>query len=338
MVTIINDFNIKAYNTFGINAKCAAWIEYTDAEDIPAIMRDIKTSKYRSIGQGSNMLFINDYDGTLLHSRILDVETEFDSNGVNMKIGSGVCLDDIISQACASGLWGIENLSGIPGDIGAAAVQNVGAYGVEIKDVIRKVECYDTVTEKFTCFSVDDCDYGYRYSMFKSPELSGRYIITYVTIGLKTTEAPNLDYGNLRRQFENENNVTPQRVRESVLEIRNSKLPDPANTGSAGSFFKNPIVEHELFNEICSKNPNLQVPHYIVGDKIKIPAAWLIEQCGWKGRTLGNAGVWPLQPLVLINATGNATGKEIEHLEKLIIKDVESKFGITLYPEVDHIY
>lgn len=338
MRTVVEHYNLRSNNTFRVNANCDYWIEFTEASDIPGMMANLPSTKYRCIGQGSNMLFVGDFKGALLHSRILDMEMLTDNNDTLLRIGSGVSFDDVVARVCAAGLWGLENLSGIPGDIGAAAVQNIGAYGVEIKDVVDKVEAYDIAQNKFVDFTNAECDYDYRYSVFKSPENLGRFIITHVILRLTSIGSPRLDYGNLKSQLAAKPSLSPMDVRDCVLATRDAKLPDPAKIGSAGSFFKNPIVNTEVYELIAKDYSPVTVPHFQHKDKIKIPAAWLIEQCGWKGRQMGNAAVWHLQPLVLVNATGLATGKEIETLEHAIIKDVEQKFGITLHPEADHIY
>ena len=337
MITQSEHFNIRAFNTFGINAQCDCWIEFTEASDLPVVFASMTSDRYRCIGQGSNMLFVNDYHGTLLHSRILDFDIEHRDADMLIRIGSGMPFDDVVSKCCEIGYWGIENLSGIPGDAGAAAVQNIGAYGVEIKDVLVKVEAYDTVANKFVDFSNDACQYAYRHSVFKDHENAGRYVVTHITIKVTKNGGPLLNYGNLKAGLERNGNITPMDVRKLVIETRNAKLPDPTKVGSAGSFFKNPVVELADYNRI-STIVGTSVPHYPMGDKVKIPAAWLIEQCGWKGRTIGNAGVWHLQPLVLVNATGRATGEEILALEGEIVRDVKEKFGIILHPEADHIY
>lgn len=338
MKTVVEQYNLRGNNTFGINASCNYWIEFTEASDIPGIIATLPAARYRCIGQGSNMLFVGDYNGALLHSRILDMEMLTDNNDILLRIGSGVSFDDVVAKSCAAGLWGLENLSGIPGDTGAAAVQNIGAYGMEIKDVVDKVEAYDTVLNKFVEFTNAACDYDYRYSVFKAPENIGRFIITYVTLRLSNIGSPKLEYGNIKSQLADKESLTPMDVRECVLATRDAKLPNPAKIGSAGSFFKNPVVAPDVYERIANDYSPRPVPHYPHKENIKIPAAWLIEQCGWKGKQMGNAAVWHLQPLVLVNATGLATGKEIEALEHAIIKDVEQKFGITLHPEADHIY
>ncbi len=338
MINEITDFNIRKFNTFGMNVNCARWIDYSEAEDLPAIFSQIGEMSWRSIGGGSNMLFMSDYNGVLLHSRILDIDMmPLGVGQVKIRVGAGVCFDELVNRCCESGFYGIENLSGIPGDTGAAAVQNIGAYGAELKDVVESVECYDVVQNKFVVLPVNECRYGYRMSTFKLPENRKRYVVTYVNIILSSTAKPNLEYGNLKDAIGAEGVPSPLCIREAVISMRDSKLPNPQQVGSAGSFFKNPVVERSVYERICSADSDVSVPHYPVGDMVKIPAAWLIERCGWKGRSLGNAAVWHKQPLVLVNATGNASPKEILSLEEAIKKDVASRFAINLEAEVDHI-
>lgn len=341
MISIVNDFNLKPYNTFGMDVKCDEWIEFTSADDIPQLLASIGDRPYLLIGSGSNMLFVEDYAGVVIHPRILDAGMSISPDGsVLLRAGAGIELDNLIESCARDGLWGLENLSGIPGEVGASAVQNVGAYGVEAKDVIVSVECYDTVEHRFLSFDGNDCGYEYRNSMFKHIENKGRYIITYVTYAIRPDGSPRLQYGNLHKLFEGKECISPSDVREAVIYLRNEKLPKVSEIGSAGSFFKNPIIGIDQFHAICdiaNENSFGDVPHYILDEKIKVPAAWLIERCGLKGYSLGNAAVWHKQPLVIINATGKANPEEIIALEQLVIKNVESKFGITLEPEVEHI-
>ncbi|MCM1483388.1 MAG: UDP-N-acetylmuramate dehydrogenase [Muribaculaceae bacterium] len=344
MITEIPYFNIKAFNTFGMDVKCRRWIDYTEAKDLPVIFASMGDNPYRCIGAGSNMLFTGDYDGTLLHSSILDFDMEPVGNGaVRLIVGSGVEFDSVIRRAAEAGLWGIENLSAIPGDAGAAAVQNIGAYGVEIKDVLEAVECYDVLENRFVTVQAADCGYAYRYSMFKEPENRMRYIVTGIRILLSKNGSPKLEYGNLSAALSSRgHDITPLDVRNEIISVRHEKLPEPAEVGSAGSFFKNPVVSGEIFAsiELVAENehgPHTKVPHFVTAHGIKIPAAWLIEQCGLKGASRGNAAVWHKQPLVLVNATGKALPEEILALENEIRESVRNKFGITLYAEVDHI-
>lgn len=341
MITEINQYNLRPNNTFRIDAVCDEWIEFTSSDDLPVIASRLEGKKYICIGAGSNMLFVGDYDGAVLHSRILDVEAVSGASdfSVRLRVGSGVEFDSLIEQCCRSGLWGIENLSGIPGEMGAAAVQNVGAYGVEAKDVIKEVECYDMQTRQYVTFSAEECRYGYRYSMFKDPSLRSRYVITYVVIELSTKLMLNIEYGSLKNHIPLDCK-DPMMVRDAVIRVRNEKLPSVEIVGSAGSFFKNPVVDSNSFERLLRQaeaENRGSVPHFKVADGVKVPAAWLIDQCGLKGFEHGNAGVWSKQPLVIVNLTGKASSSEILEVENIVIDKVASTFGITLVPEVEHV-
>jgi UDP-N-acetylmuramate dehydrogenase len=261
---------------------------------------------------------------------------------VLVSAGAGVVFDDFCAWAAKEGLWGVENLSYIPGEVGASAVQNIGAYGVEVKDVIHKVYCYDTVDEEFVSFGTEECAYGYRDSAFKNPEVKGRYVVTHVVFALSRTPQPKLDYGHLADALAGET-LTPALIRKTIIKIRKEKLPEPSVMGSAGSFFKNPVISAEHFARIeaaakAELGADCKVPHYDLPDgTVKVPAAWMIEQCGWKGKRSGGAAVYDKQPLVIVNYTGNAYPEEIIGLEKRIISSVKTKFDIELHPEVDHI-
>lgn len=343
MVIKLDNYNIRQHNTFRMNVACREWIEYTEPSDLPAIVAELGQRRFMHVGAGSNLLFLDDFDGALLHSRILDVETSFGDNGeVLVRAGSGVVLDDLIAQTVAAGLWGLENLSGIPGEVGSSAVQNVGAYGLEAKDVITKVECYDIAERRFREFSGDECRFAYRYSMFKSPEVKGRYIITFVTYRLTSRRRPVLDYGHLRSIIDDADSVTSLELREAIIEMRDGKLPAVEKVGSAGSFFKNPIIQAEHYTSLLKRihstlGADVEPPHFVMPDGIKVPAAWLIDKSGLKGATSGGAAVWSKQPLVIVNASGNATPEDILNLENHVIATVDKNFGITLSPEVEHI-
>ena len=401
--------DLTKMNTFGMKVKARCFIEYDSVADLVDIEFEELARPVLHIGGGSNLLFTDDFKGTVLHSKIDFIEILDEcqcvpvsschcedplpchcedplpyhceelaschceersdvtiSSPVLVSVGAGVVFDDFCAWAAKEGLWGVENLSYIPGEVGASAVQNIGAYGVEVKDVIRRVYCYDTVEEEFVNFSVEECEYGYRDSIFKDPEVKGRYIVTHVVFALSREPKPVLDYGHLKDalsshcQFDcNEKSLTPSLIRNAIIKIRKEKLPEPSVKGSAGSFFKNPVVpmEHYLRNEAAAKaefRPDYKVPHYIIetepsschpeqsegsvpGSLVKIPAAWMIEQCGWKGKRSGNAAVYDKQPLVIVNYTGEAYPEEIIGLEKRIIASVKAKFDIELHPEVDHI-
>ena len=347
MIEERHNFNLKALNTFGMDVNCGVFIEYDNEEDLLNLDFNALEKPVFHIGGGSNVLFSGDFPGTVLHSSILYLETlpedspEYAGLGedaVLVAAGAGIKMDSICKWAAYNGLWGIENLSLIPGEIGAAAVQNIGAYGSEISQAIYSVKCYDTEECRFITLFPKDCGYGYRDSLFK--HCKGRYIITEVVLALTRAFSPQLGYGNVRQTAEAMlapgEELTPLKVREAVISIRNSKLPDPSDVGSAGSFFKNPVVEKAAFSSLAERFGDF--PHYDLPDgNVKIPAGWLVEQCGWKGRTIGNAGVYPKQALVLTNATGKASPKEIITLKDLIIKSVSDRFGITLVPEVEII-
>lgn len=339
------------------------------------------------IGGGSNLLFTKDFPGTLLHSRIKfiraaeaignDMDDSAASQGsdfpghrdIMVEVGAGTTFDDFCAWAAEKGLWGVENLSHIPGETGAAAVQNIGAYGVEIKDVIDKVHCYDMVLGRTVSFNADECGYGYRDSLFKR-DRKGRYIVTSVTFRLSAEPRPVLGYGHIRSAVESAlrdrgaqagsapagsaiqdgreagnafPGLTPAIIRDVITGIRKEKLPEPAELGSAGSFFKNPVVPKSDYDRVASiaalyLGAGCKVPHFDMGSGfVKIPAAWLIEQCGWKGYREGNVGVYDRQPLVIINATGKAAPDEVISLEEKIVSSVRDRFGITLAPEVEHI-
>ena len=304
------------------------------------------TARLKHIGGGSNLLFTGDFPGTVLHSAIRHIDVISDSDDeVLVRVGAGVEFDKLCEWAAGRGLWGPENLSHIPGEAGAAAVQNIGAYGVEAKDIIREVRAFDLVSRRFLTFSVEECNYGYRDSFFKSPEGKDRYIITGIVFAFRRNGSPILEYGNLRETLLSRCPCpTPSDVRETIISIRRTKLPEVGEVGSAGSFFKNPVVSREIFGNVVriSGRDESSVPHYPVSGPggepwVKIPAAWLIDQCGWKGAVRGGAGVWPSQPLVIINASGEASPEEILALEECIRMSVSDRFGIVLSPEVEHI-
>lgn len=333
MITSIENFNLRSFNTFRVDVSCDEWVEYTSADDVPALAARLKGRTYMSIGAGSKLLFTGDYHGTVLHSRILDVTTTSadESTYVMVRAGAGVEMDALIEQCCKSGLWGIENLSGIPGEVGAAAVQNVGAYGVEACDAIALVEAFDCHEQRFVSLTPTDCRFGYRQSMFK--EHPGRYIITHVSFRLSTVAKPKLTYGSLR-DLENRCNLTAMDVRTAVQDIRNAKLPSVDEIGSAGSFFKNPVVDKAVFEEVKRRAGDTEVPHYVLADgHVKIPAAWLIDSCGLKNASVGGASVWHLQPLVIVNRTGKASPADIVELQRHIVTTVRNRFGVELFPE-----
>ena len=388
-------------NTFGMKVKARCFIEYDSVADLVDIEFGELARPVLHIGGGSNLLFTDDFKGTILHSKINFIEilddchfdrasdchfdraerVEKSVGPVLVSVGAGVVFDDFCDWAAKEGLWGVENLSYIPGEVGASAVQNIGAYGVEVKDVIKTVYCYDTIDEEFVNFDVEDLEYGYRDSAFKDPEIKGRYVVTHVVFALSRTPQPKLDYGHLKEAVlaaiptvisspssvisspssvissEVEKSLTPALIRKTIIKIRKDKLPEPSVMGSAGSFFKNPVISADHFARIeaaakAELGTDYKVPHYIVETSgrhceeqddvaichmVKVPAAWLIEQCGWKGKRSGGAAVYDKQPLVLVNYTGEAYPEEIIGLERRIIASVKAKFDIVLHPEVEHI-
>ena len=336
--------DLTKMNTFGMKVKARCFMEYDSVADLVDIEFEELARPVLHIGGGSNLLFTDDFKGTVLHSKIDFIEILDEGPEVLVSVGAGVVFDDLCSWAAKEGLWGVENLSYIPGEVGASAVQNIGAYGVEVKDVIRKVYCYDTVEEEFVHFDVEECGYGYRDSIFKDPEIKGRYIVTHVVFSLSREPMPKLDYGHLKDAVDAAgSDLTPALIRKTIIRIRKEKLPEPSVMGSAGSFFKNPVISMEHFQRIeavakAEHGPDYKVPHYDLPDGlVKVPAAWMIEQCGWKGRRSGNAAVYDKQPLVIVNYTGDAYPEEIISLERRIIASVKAKFDVELHPEVDHI-
>ncbi|MCF0175892.1 MAG: UDP-N-acetylmuramate dehydrogenase [Bacteroidales bacterium] len=328
--------DISAMNTFRMKVTCRCLVEYDSVSDLIDLEIEDLPKPVLPIGGGSNLLFTGDFPGTLLHSKISFIE----SLGKGLySVGAGVNFDSFCAWAASKGLWGAENLSLIPGDVGAAAVQNIGAYGVEVKDIVSEVYCFDLEECEMVRFGVADCGYAYRDSVFKREGMKGRYIVTHVVFHLDA-DGPSLSYGHLKEAvLEASGGVgpTPELVRRVIVGIREEKLPDPAKTGSAGSFFKNPVVERKVYDAVASSSQS-PVPHYDLPDgSVKIPAAWLIEQCGWKGRRSGNAAVWERQPLVIVNHTGMALPEEIISLEKKIMISVRERFGIELNPEVEHV-
>ena len=325
---IEHNFSLRPFNTFGMDAKAATFMEYTQEEELVACLPVEGACLH--IGRGSNLLFTRDYAGTILHSAILGKEiVEEDAESVLVRVGSGEVWDDFVAWAVSEGLSGVENLSLIPGETGAAAVQNIGAYGAEVAEAIERIETVRLCNGEQQLFTRPDCRYAYRQSIFKN-ELKGQYAITRVLLRLSKVFAPRLSYGGLASAVGP--HPTLAGVRQAVIDIRRSKLPDPSVAGNAGSFFMNPVIGREAFERLRVAYP--QVPHYEQADGVKVPAGWLIEQCGWKGKALGRAAVHDKQALVLVNL-GGATGEEIVRLAEAVAADVQAKFGIAIHPEVN---
>lgn len=332
------NYSLKGHNTFGINASCRRFIEFGSTEELKEAAGKIACADMPLLilGGGSNLLLTKDFEGTVLHSAIKGIEATPSGSDVFVRCGSGEIWDDVVAQCVSNGWYGAENLSLIPGEVGASAVQNIGAYGAEAKDIIFKVEAVEISTGKSCLFSNGDCQYSYRDSRFKH-EWKNKYVITHVTYRLSTQFVAHLDYGNIRAELQKEGieNPTAMQLRQAIIDIRNAKLPDPKVEGNAGSFFMNPVVDMLKFKEIQAIYPDM--PHYPVDSgHEKIPAGWMIDQCGWKGKSLGKAGVHSRQALVLVNR-GGATGNDIVTLCNKIRDDVRQKFGIDIHPEVNII-
>ena len=337
-------------NTFGFNVKARHSVQFCHEEELPGLLSQFPAPQQEHrlwiVGQGSNLLFLKDYDGIILHSKIHGIEPLPPSSETtaDVRVGSGVLWDDFVAWTVENGLYGAENLSAIPGEVGAAAVQNIGAYGVEASDLILEVRGWDIPNQSFRTFSAEECGYGYRESIFKNPPLHNRFVVTFVTFRLSRVPVFRLDYGNLCAVIAESTlgcptvlppELTASAVRDAVISIRQQKLPDPKKQGNAGSFFKNPIIPQSQFEALQRVWPD--IPHYDAGPGlVKVPAAWLIEQCGWKGRSVNGAGVYEKQPLVLVNR-GNARPRDIVNLANQIIASIRGKFNITISPEVNFV-
>lgn len=331
------NYALKQYNTFGLNVLANYFYDYSSVHELVDFLNetDLKKGPVFFLGGGSNVLFTKDYDGLILFSRITGKEIVYeDHDEVFVRVGAGEDWDEFVEWAVEQDMGGIENLSLIPGHVGASPVQNIGAYGVEAKDVIDVVEAVNFETGKVSKFLNEECDFAYRDSIFKNA-LKGKYIITRVTFRFSKKPEFNLKYGNVANHLkEHYNEATLQNIRKTIVEIRESKLPNPEINGNAGSFFKNPVVDIDIFEMLQEKFPG--IPFYEVENGVKIPAAWLIDQCNLKNYSIGGAQVHDKQPLVIINK-GNATAEDIVSLSNHVRKTVKETFGITLNPEVNFI-
>lgn len=335
---VFPDYDLRANNTFGVPARCACFREYASEAELCEIIASLSQLTPRPllhIGGGSNLLFTGDFAGDILHSaikgRTLVAEDEM---SVFIRVGAAECWDDIVAWSLQAGYYGLENLSLIPGEVGASAVQNIGAYGSEVYDFISEVRAVDLQTGQSRTFKTQECKPSYRSTMFKS-EWKDKYAITYVTYHLHKTFKPNLSYAAVKNELAARNvdtdQLTAALLREIIIEIRSAKLPDPQKIGNAGSFFMNPVVTQAHFERLRAVYPS--IPHYLLPNGVKIPAAWLIETAGWKGKALGQAGVYAQQALILVNL-GHAKGQDIKHLAEAIQQSVKEKFDISLKPEV----
>lgn len=342
-MVVKDNYSLREHNTFGIEAKASRFFEYTSVDELQEFVRERVASGDESpllhIGGGSNLLFLKDFEGTILHSSMQEIYvTANEGDYVYVRVSAGIEWDAWVQYAVDSRWYGLENLSLIPGEVGASAVQNIGAYGAEAKDFIIFVDAVDLQTGEIRHFTAEECRYGYRDSIFKH-ELRGRYAVTHVHFRLSHEFRPRLDYSGLRRALEqrgyDETNLTAEQLRQTIIEVRREKLPEPTELGNAGSFFTNPIVERSTFERLLKEYPDM--PHYeIDSTSVKIPAGWLIERCGWKGKALGRAGVYERQALVLVNL-GGATGEDIKALCECIQADVKEKFDVAIVPEVNFI-
>lgn len=336
MITLLEDFSLKNHNSFKIEARARYFAE---ADILSDLVYFIKHKPYTQLpvmvlGEGSNVLFKSDYDGIIIHPVIrgIDILHE-DLTSINVRAGAGENWDSFVAWAVEHQYGGIENLSLIPGSLGACPVQNIGAYGAEVSEVIESVETIDLVDGNIKTFSVSECKFSYRTSIFKD-DLMGKKIITSVVFHLTKSPVLKTDYGMIRERLTKYKDVNIGVLRMVVMDIRREKLPDPASTGNAGSFFKNPVISDEELRMILDRFPGIpNHPAEIAGYR-KIPAAWLIEKCGWKGRRTNDAGTYPSQPLILLNY-GKASGQEIWELSEKIAKDVLEKFNVQLEREVN---
>ena len=328
--------SLQPYNTFGVPASTKYLGIFNSVEELRSILKapEVQGLPLLILGGGSNILFTRDWEGLCLLNRITGIEVvEEDDKHVWVKAGAGEVWHDFVLYAIEKGLGGIENLSLIPGNVGAAPMQNIGAYGVELKETFESLRAMELSTGELHTFNREECRFGYRESVFKK-ELKDRYVICDVTLRLSKHPELNLDYGAIRSQLAEMGIAQPtiRSVSQAVINIRSSKLPNPKETGNAGSFFKNPVVSASRAEEIIAVNPD--IPNYPAGEKVKFAAGWLIEQAGWKGYRRDGYGVHHRQALVLVNH-GGSTGKQIYALSEEIEKSVKEKFGITLEREVN---
>jgi UDP-N-acetylmuramate dehydrogenase len=327
--------SLKPYNTFGIDAQTRYFAEVFSVDNLAELFKiSISKEPLLVLGGGSNILFTKDYEGLVVKISIPGIEAEVQGTEVDVTAGAGIVWNDLVTYCVQHGYAGIENLSLIPGTVGASPIQNIGAYGVELKDVFKSCTAFHIATGATKVFQYNDCKFGYRDSIFKN-ELKGQYIITSVTFSLSTVAKINIQYGAIQDELNHRHILQPSiaDVSNVVSQIRVSKLPDPSTIGNAGSFFKNPVIPVRQFSEILSRFP--EIVFYPVGSEfVKVAAGWLIEQCGYKGKVDGHTGTWKNQALVLVNH-GGATGAEVYEFSERIIEHVHAKFTIKLEREVN---
>lgn len=335
---IQKNISLKPFNTFQVEANAAFFADIRQQSDIAEALEFAHDNSLPILilGGGSNFLFTKNFPGIVLHINTKGIEYLGEENDkVYLKVQAGTVWEDLIDYAMKEGFYGLENLTLIPGKVGSAPVQNIGAYGIELKDVFHSLEAIDLNSGLNQTFTLAECQFGYRQSIFKSSH-KGHYLITSVTFALSKNFHPHLDYTDVKEYFEGQLPIaiSPQALREAIRQIRLKKLPEVEKIGSAGSFFKNPVITEDAFQSLLTDFPHLT--SFKVPEGIKISAAWLISHCGWKGYRQGDAGVWPQQPLVLVNY-GKASGEEILRLANKIIQSVEDRFHIHLESEVNII-
>ena len=338
MIRFSENYSLKLNNTFGVDAKAKYFFEFTEPEDLTVFLNSNKTWKEEQLivlGEGSNILFLNDFHGLVIHPNVPGIKTVYEDRQYEwIEVGAGEIWDEFVQYAVAYGLGGIENLSLIPGKVGAAPVQNIGAYGQEVCRSVQKIKGYDLEKGMPVEFSVDECRFAYRDSIFKS-YLKNKFIITSVIFKLDKFPEFNLGYGQLEEVVKQKGEINLFTIRESVIEIRRSKLPDVKELGNAGSFFKNPLVRSEIAENLKSKFED--IPFYPASEgNVKLAAGWLIDKAGWKGIREGEVGVHEKQALVIVNY-GNATGKQIFAFSEKIKQSVFDQFGVELEREVNCI-
>jgi UDP-N-acetylmuramate dehydrogenase len=336
---MLKNVSLKPYNLFGIDVKADWLAEISSEEQLLTIIDDLPNMKKLILGGGSNVLFINDFDGIVLLNKIKGIKiVSEDENQVTIAVKGGENWHELVMWAVERGYGGIENLALIPGNAGTAPIQNIGAYGVEVKDVIKEVHTINMKTCEPKIFSNEECHFAYRHSIFKLAENKNKYFINEIVIQLqKKAYQPNLNYGAIKNVLTEKKILSPtvKQIAEAIIYIRESKLPDPKKIGNAGSFFKNPVIDKALFEKLLKTYP--QMPYYILSEnEIKIPAGWLIDNAGFKGKRFGNVGVHDKQALVLVNF-GKGTGMDIKNLSDKIRQSILAKYGITLQPEVNFI-
>lgn len=333
MIREFHQISLRGRNSFGVDQRAARLVEFETAEDLRTFFAAGIPGRWTVLAGGNNILFTEDYDGVLLTPAARQIAlVSDDGDEVRLRVDAGVEWDDLVEWAVQRGLWGIENLSLIPGKAGAAPVQNIGAYGCEAKDAIRRVEMYCVETGTVLTLDAAHCGFGYRESVFKH-DLKGRVIITAVEIALSHTPRPRLGYGDVEREVEARGGATLRNIREAICSIRRAKLPDPAVLGNAGSFFKNPVVGAAAAERLLAEYPDM--PHYPAPEgRVKLAAGWLIDRAGMKGHRAGNVGVHERQALVIVNH-GGATGGEVIAFARTVQARVREKFGIEIDTEVN---